>query len=160
MLPAQWPPKPLHLWALFAEASQKQSSACPLPPAWKRMALQNSHICPSVMCRSPRGIRGLRVSVLPEYLVQPQMQTRRLILETSNPRLRDPNSKVGIRYSSGATWSRYLTERQLREHYNHATWSRPGSLIGALETLSLVNLTRSSCPTACDGAKRPARTTW
>jgi hypothetical protein len=119
MLPAQWPPKPLHLWP----SSQKHRRSSRLHAHWRRLGRRPS-FCLSCVTRHlswpcPRGIPGLRVSVLPDQTrVQPRMQTRRLTLEYMQPPVDTrPQFKVGIRYSSGAAWSRYLTERQAREHY-------------------------------------------
>jgi hypothetical protein len=94
--------------------------------------------------------------------VPPQMQTRRLALHLANPRLKPTQiqgrNQVPFRRHMESLPDRTTAAGTLLPATMQlgSSW---GSLIGALDTLSLVNLIRSSCPTACDGARRPACTT-
>jgi len=156
MLPAQWPPKPLHLWP----SSQQQSRSSRLHaycPSLRAHGCENLDIC--LLSCVTRHVHSQRShEAFWGCLCQSHQSTAPGGNAPIDPGGLQPDSKVGVRYSSGATWSRYLTERQPRELSYHGTWTHRDSLIGALEVLSLVNLTRSSCPTACDGARRPACT--
>lgn len=71
-----------------------------------------------------------------------------------------PNSRSESGTVQAATWSRYLIERQPREHYYYGTWTQLGqpdrrtrhSVVGESHQIFMPN-------SVCDGARRPARTT-